>query len=70
MSPRTLARVGACLDCASYEIRRFAAELLGAADDPAADVLIRARLDRETDPVVREALSLALAPRGGRGGGA
>jgi HEAT repeat protein len=70
MSPRTLARVGACLDCASYEIRRFAAELLGGADDPAADALIRARLDRETDPVVREALSLALTPRGARGGGA
>jgi HEAT repeat protein len=69
MSPRTIARVGTCLDCASYEIRRFAAELLGSSDDPAAELLIRARLDRESDPVVREALNLALVPRGARGAG-
>ena len=63
MSPRVLARVGLCLDCDSYEVRRFAAELLAGADDAKTHALIRARLDRETDPVVREALALALGAR-------
>src|SRR6202034_3264088 len=61
MSPRTLARVGLCLDHPSYEVRRFGAELLGSQDDPIAHALVRARLDRETDPVVRDALTQALA---------
>lgn len=68
MSQRTLERVGACLDCASYEVRRFAAELLGATEDPGARALVRARLDREADPVVREALAQALGARSTRGG--
>jgi HEAT repeat protein len=69
MSARTLARVGLCLDHPSYEVRRFGAELLGSQDDPSAHALVRARLDRETDPVVRDALTqaLAFAPRSARG---
>ena len=63
MSERSRARIGLCLDHPAYEVRRFAAELLGSEDDPVAAALMRARLDRETDPVVREALHLALAPR-------
>jgi HEAT repeat protein len=69
MSARTLARVGLCLDHPSYEVRRFASELLVSHDDADAHALVRARLDRETDPVMREALTLALAlaPRAFRG---
>jgi HEAT repeat protein len=63
MSPRILARIGHCLDSSSYEVRRFAAELLAGSDDPMTHALIRSRLDREADPVVREALALALASR-------
>jgi HEAT repeat protein len=66
MSPRTLARLGVCLDHASYEVRRFAAELLGTVDDEGALALVRDRLDRETDPVVREALTFALGSRATR----
>ena len=60
ISPKILARIGQCLDSPSYEVRRFAAELLADADDAATHTLIRSRLDRETDPVVRDALTLAL----------
>ena len=60
MSPRILARVALCLDHAAYEVRRFAAELLGGLNDPAAHAFVRARLARETDPGVREALTSAL----------
>ena len=67
MSPRTLARLGVCLDHASYEVRRFAAELLGGVEDEGAQALVRDRLDRETDPVVREALTFALGSRATRG---
>ena len=55
--------IGYCLDHASYEVRRFAAEHLAEVRDPTAHALIRSRLDRETDPVVRQALTLALSRR-------
>ena len=65
---RTLARIGLCLDHASWDVRRLAAELLGAEGGAAALDLLRARLEREADPSVREAIMLALShPFGERG---
>lgn len=61
MSPETLAQVGRCLDHPSYEVRRFAADLLVSQKGGEAHALVRARMDREPDPVIREALGLALA---------
>ena len=53
------------LDHASWEVRRLVAELLGQDASPPARALLRARLDRETDPVVREAIAEGLAGRSG-----
>ncbi len=67
ISPAILARIAHCLDSSSYDVRRFTAELLAGTEDASTHALIRARLDRETDPAVREALALALVagtPRG------
>jgi HEAT repeat protein len=63
MSSAVVARLGLCLDNASYEVRRFAAELLADVDGRLTHALLRGRLDRESDPVVREALTLALSSR-------
>ena len=61
MSREALAHVGRCLDHPSYEVRRFAADLLVSQADGAAHALVRARMDREPDPAIREALAVALA---------
>jgi HEAT repeat protein len=61
ISPECRAEVARCLDSPFFEVRRFAAELLAGTDDDATHMLIRARLDRETDPAVREALAQVLA---------
>jgi HEAT repeat protein len=61
--PRSLSRLGLCLDHASWEVRRVAAELLGHKGDAPARALLRARLEREKDELVREALGLALGAR-------
>ncbi len=60
---RALARLGLCLDHASWEIRRVAAELLGHTKTPAAQGLLRARYERERDPTVREAIAAAVSVR-------
>jgi HEAT repeat protein len=60
---RALARLGLCLDHASWEVRRLAAELLGQAMTPAAQSLLRARYERERDPIVREAIASAVSLR-------
>ena len=60
---RALARLGLCLDHVSWEIRRLAAELLGQAMTPAAQSLLRARYERERDPIVREAIASAVSLR-------
>ncbi|HWL89692.1 MAG TPA: HEAT repeat domain-containing protein, partial [Polyangiaceae bacterium] len=60
---RALARLGTCLDHASWEVRRLASELLGHSKVPAAKELLRARLEREKEPIVRGALTLALSLR-------
>ena len=60
---RALARLGLCLDHASWEVRRLAAELLGQDRSPGAQALLRARFEREKDPMVREALAAAVSVR-------
>jgi HEAT repeat protein len=60
---RALARLGLCLDHASWEVRRLAAELLGQDRSPGAQALLRARFEREKDPMVREALASAVSVR-------
>jgi HEAT repeat protein len=60
---RALARLGLCLDHASWEVRRLAAELLGQDRRAEADGLLRARLERERDPVVRDAIAAAFSLR-------
>ena len=61
--PRALARLGACLDHVSWDVRRVAAELLGQDKSPAAQALLRARYEREKDPIVREAIAAAVSVR-------
>jgi HEAT repeat protein len=60
---RVLARLGLCLDHASWEVRRLAAELLGQDGSTGAQALLRARYEREKDPMVREAIALAVSVR-------
>jgi HEAT repeat protein len=60
---RALARLGLCLDHPSWEVRRLAAELLGQAKTASAEGLLRARYELESDPMVREAIALAVSLR-------
>jgi HEAT repeat protein len=60
---RALSRLGLCLDHLSWEVRRLAAELLGQAMTPAAQSLLRARYEREKDPIVRDAIASAVSLR-------
>jgi HEAT repeat protein len=68
-SARSLARLGLCLDHESWEVRRLAAELLGEQRDAPAQALLRGRLERETDPGVRESIVSALGRTGHEGEG-
>jgi HEAT repeat protein len=63
LDPRTLTRLGMALDHDSRDVRRLAAELLGQDASVSSQAILRARLEREKDPTVREALSAALAAR-------
>jgi HEAT repeat protein len=60
---RALARVGLCLDHPSWEVRRLAAELLGQNKTQNAKALLRARFERERDPLVRAAIATAVTVR-------
>ncbi len=60
---RALARLGLCLDHTSWEVRRVAAELLGQDKSPGAHALLRARYEREKEPVVRDAIAAAVSLR-------
>jgi HEAT repeat protein len=60
---RAMARLGLCLDHASWEVRRVAAELLGQDRNPSAQALLRARYEREKDPTVRDAIAAAVSIR-------
>lgn len=64
VGPRSLARIGLCLDHEKWEVRRLASEILGRQGKSAAgQAFLRARLDREKEQVVRDALSVALSLR-------
>jgi HEAT repeat protein len=60
---RALARLGLCLEHSSWEVRRLAAELLGQDRRPGAQGLLRARYERERDPIVRAAIGSAVSLR-------
>jgi HEAT repeat protein len=60
---RTLGRLGMCLDHASWEVRRLAAELLGQDKGSSAQALLRARYERERETVVRDAIAAAVSLR-------
>ncbi len=65
-SPRAIEHVGQTLDHTAWEVRRVAAEVLGMDGSDEANTLLRARLERETDASVRQAIMLSLAaPFGG-----
>jgi HEAT repeat protein len=61
--PRALARLALCLDHGSWEVRRVAAELLGQHKGAGAHALLRARYERERDPLVRGAIAAAVSVR-------
>jgi HEAT repeat protein len=61
--PRALARLALCLDHGAWEVRRVAAELLGQSKGAGAQALLRARYERERDPVVRDAIASAVSVR-------
>jgi HEAT repeat protein len=63
LDARSTARLGLCLDHESWDVRRLAAELLGVGGRAAARPLLRARLERETNAAVRDALHEALSAR-------
>lgn len=63
LDARALARLGSCLDHASWEVRRLAAELLGHDGSASAQALLKARYERERDPVVRAAIAEAVSVR-------
>jgi HEAT repeat protein len=60
---RALARLGLCLDHSSWQVRRLAAELLGQDGRSEAEGLLRARFERERDPIVRDAIASAVSLR-------
>src|SRR5262249_44677357 len=60
---RALTRVGLALDHDAPDVRKLAAELLGQEGSTASQSLLRARLEREKEPTVREALTAAIAAR-------
>jgi HEAT repeat protein len=60
---RAVARVGVCLDHASWEVRRLAAEILSQDKSAAGQEFLRARYERETDGTVRDAIATAVSIR-------
>lgn len=60
---QALVRLGLCLDHPSPEIRRHAAELLAQDKGTVSQGLLRVRYEREQDPIVREAIALAVSLR-------
>jgi hypothetical protein len=60
---RALTRIGMALDHDASDVRKLAAELLGQEGGTASQSLLRARLEREKDPTVRDAIAQAIATR-------
>jgi HEAT repeat protein len=67
LEPRVLAHFGACLDHAAWDVRRLSADMLGRARSDSANVLLRARLVSEDNPLVQEAIGRALEVAAGAG---
>jgi HEAT repeat protein len=62
--PRVRSRLGAALDHGAWHMRRLAADSLGRFGGGPAVELLRARLGREHEPLVREAIERALGALG------
>ena len=62
--PRVLIHVGRFLDHEAWDIRRQAADVLGRLGGEAEIQLLRAKLDTEREPLVRDALERALEELG------
>ena len=58
-----LEKMSQCLDHESFDVRSVAAQLLGAEGSPASHAHLRARLERETHPLARDAITGALSVR-------
>ncbi len=58
---RVTARIGACTEHDAWDVRRLSADLLGVLGGPVAVDLLRSRLSREEEPLVRQAIQRALA---------
>jgi HEAT repeat protein len=69
LSPPALSRAAVCLTHPAWEVRRLASEIFGEDRSEAARELLRARLELELEPEVREALTEALSIRPPRDGG-
>lgn len=59
-----LEKMGECLDHESSDVRRVVAQLLGTEGSASSHTRLRARLERETHPLVRDAIAGALSIRG------
>lgn len=62
--PRATPHVGACLDHEAWDVRRLAADLLGLLGGEANVELLRAKLQVEKEPLVRDAITRALETLG------
>jgi HEAT repeat protein len=67
IEPRVLAHFGACLDHEAWDVRRLSADMLGRVAADSANVLLRARLVSEDNPLVQEAIGRALELGAGAG---
>ena len=62
--PRVATHVGACLDHDAWDVRRLAADLLGQLGGEANVELLRAKMQVEKEPLVRDAIARALEALG------
>lgn len=62
--PRVATHVGACLDHDEWDVRRLAADLLGRSGGEANVNLLRAKMQVETEPLVKDAIARALESLG------
>ncbi|HEU5074729.1 MAG TPA: HEAT repeat domain-containing protein, partial [Polyangiaceae bacterium] len=62
--PRVATHIGVCLDHEAWDVRRLAADLLGELGGESNVNLLRAKLQLEKEPLVRDALARALESLG------
>jgi len=62
--PRVATHIGVCLDHEAWDVRRLAADLLGELGGESNVNLLRAKLQLEKEPLVRDALARALEALG------